>query len=125
MSLNRSSSVMLFFLVVLVLLYHIGIGFYSAHGLEPLPLFTFLYTAGLLCSVIWWLRADARRYKVQPVYCLGMLVSVGWVVVIPYHLWATRGARGLLLILALIGAFVVAQFVAVFTYLLFAGWSAG
>jgi hypothetical protein len=56
---------------------------------------------------------------VAPVYCLGLLASVGWMFLIPYHLLKTRGLKGLAATLGLLGAFVAAQFVAVVAYLIF------
>ncbi len=85
---------MLVLLAILVFVYHFGIGIYSALGVEPSPTFEFLYTAASLCAVVWWLRAEARRYAVKPVYCPGLLVGVGWIVIVPYLLFKTRGARG-------------------------------
>ena len=41
-------------------------------------------------------------------YCHGLLMSVGWFAIIPYHLLKTRGVRGLLPLLLLIGSFVLA-----------------
>jgi len=114
-----SIPIMLVFLTILVMLYHFGLGFYYARGIEPSPAFEFLYTAGLLCSIIWWLKDDSRKYRVTPVYCLGFLILIAWMIVIPYHFFKTRGVRGLITIFALIGIFLVAQFIAAFTYMLF------
>ncbi|HKO45904.1 MAG TPA: hypothetical protein VJU84_21685 [Pyrinomonadaceae bacterium] len=110
---------MLVLLGILVFLYHFGIGIYSAGGLEPSPAFEFLYTVAFLCCVVWWLRAEARRYAVKPVYCLGLLVGVGWIIIIPHHLFKTRGIRGLIPLSALIGCFLVAHILAVFVFLIF------
>ena len=110
---------MLVLLAVLVFLYHLGLGFYYARGVELPPAFEFLYTGGLLCSIIWWLKDDSRKHRVTPVYCLGFLVSIGWMIVIPYHLFKTRGMRGLIPIFGLIGVFLVAKLMAAFTYMLF------
>ena len=114
-----SSLPMLVLIGILVFIYQFVIGIYYARGLEPLPSFEFLYQAALLCGVVWWLRADTRRYAVKPVYCLGLLVKVGWIILIPYHLFKTRGLRGLIPLVALIGIFIAAQLLAVFVYMLF------
>jgi hypothetical protein len=106
-------------LVILVFIYHFGIGIYSADGLEPSPAFEFLYTVAFLCCVVWWLRAEAQWYAVKPVYCLGLLVGVGWIIIIPYHLFKTRGKRGLIPLSALIGSLLVAHILAVFAYMIF------
>ena len=110
---------MLVLLGVLVFVYHFGVGIYYARGLEPLPAFEFLYTAGFLCGVVWWLKAEARGSAVNPVYCSGLLVGIGWLIIIPYHLLKTRGVKGLIPLLALMGSFLVAQLLAAVVYITF------
>lgn len=111
---------MFMLLGILVFVYHFGAGFYLALGLEPLPGFEFLYNAAFVCGVVWWLKAEARRYTVKPFYCPGLLVGIGWAIIIPYHLFKTRGVRGLIPLLALIGSFLAAHVLAVFVYMAFA-----
>ena len=108
---------MLVLLSVLVFVHNAGLGFYSAHELEPLPAFEFLHNAAFLCGVVWWLRAEVRRSAVVPVYCSGLLVSLGWLVMIPYHLFKTRGVAGLIPLSILIAAVIVPY---VLGYVLFA-----
>ena len=110
---------MLVLLGILVFFYNFVIGIYYAGGLEPPPDFEFLYTVAFLCCVVWWLRAEARRYAVKHVYCLGLLVGVGWIIIIPYHLFKTRGVKGLIPLSALIGSSLAAHILAVFVYMIF------
>ena len=98
---------MLILLGVLVFVYNLGRGIYFVGRIEPLPAFEFLYTAAFLCGVVWWLRDEAKSSAVSRVYCEGLLVSMGWVVIIPYHLLKTRGVKGLIPLFALIAAFIV------------------
>jgi len=117
---NRVSSLpMLVLLVVLVFVYHFGIGIYRVWGLEPSPTFEFLYTSAFVCGVVWWLRAEARTSTVKHVYCLGLLVGIGWIIIIPYHLFKTRGVRGLIPLLALIVSFLAAYLLAMIVYMVF------
>jgi hypothetical protein len=109
---------MLILFGVLVFVYHIGIGIYNALGVEPLPAFEFLYTAGFLCGVVWWLRAEAKNSPVARTYCEGVLVGIGWIFIIPYHLLKTRGVKGLIPLLALIITFVAAKVLSVVVLLL-------
>ena len=104
-------------LVILIFVYHFGIGTYSALGLEPLPTFEFLYSAAFLCGIVWWLKAEARRYGLKPVYCLGLFVGIGWIIMIPYHLFKTRGVRGLIPLLTLIVSAVAAHVLAQLLYM--------
>jgi hypothetical protein len=100
---------MLVLLIILIFIYHVGAAIYQSFGLEPLPTFEFLYEAAFLSGVVWWLRVDAKRSAVTPVYCQGMLVGIGWLIMIPYHLLKTRGIKGLLPLFALLGSFLLAR----------------
>ena len=97
---------------VLVFVYNVGASIYLFSGLEPSPTFSFLYQGAFACGVVWWLQAEIRRSAVQQVYCSGLLASLGWWIIIPYHLLKTRGAKGLIPLLALIGTFFIAQILA-------------
>jgi len=115
---DRSSSLpMLVLLVVLVFVYRFGIITYQAWDLEPSPTFEFLYTAAFLCGFVWWLKAEARTSAAKDVYCLGLLVGTGWIIMIPYHLFKTRGLRGFIPLLALLLSFITAYLLAVFVYM--------
>ena len=117
---------MLVLLGVLVFVYHVGIGIYNALGLEPLPAFEFLYTGGFLCGVVWWLRAEAKSSPVARIYCDGVLIGMGWIFIIPYHLLKTRGVKGLIPLAALIFTFVAAKVLSAVVLLLSSdGISAG
>lgn len=107
---------MLILLGLLVFVYTFGAGIYAIIGSEPLPAFEFLYHAAFFCGVVWWLRADPGRSAVKPVYCSGLLVGIGWLFIMPYHLLKTRGASGLIPLAALIGSFVIAQILIVVFY---------
>jgi hypothetical protein len=110
---------MLVLLGIVGFIYHFGMGVYFTSGLEPSPTFEFLYTVLFLCAVVWWLKAEARRYAIKPLYCLGLLVGVGWIIIIPYHLFKTRGLRGLIPLVTLIGSFLAGRVLGVFVYMIF------
>lgn len=110
---------MLVLLGVLVFVYHFGMVIYYARGLEPLPTFEFLYTAAFLCGVVWWLKAEVGRSAIEPIYCSGLLVSMGWPIIVPYCLFKTRGVRGFIPLLALLGSFIAAQVSGAIVYLMF------
>ena len=110
---------MLVLLAILVFIYNFSAGVYYAQALEPLPTVEFLYTSAFLCGVVWWLDTEAGRSAVTPLYCRGLLVGVGWLIIIPYHLLKTRGVKGLIPLVALVGSFVVAHICAFIVYLIF------
>ncbi len=103
---------MLVMLAILIFVYNFGIGLYSAGGIEPSPTFEFLYSVAFLWAVVWWLRAEPRASAVKLVYCPGVLVGAGWMIIIPYHLFKTRGLRALIPLGALIGSFLAAHILA-------------
>ncbi|HEY0761932.1 MAG TPA: hypothetical protein VGD61_06125 [Pyrinomonadaceae bacterium] len=107
---------MLVLLIILIFIYHVGATIYQSLGLEPLPTFEFLYEAAFLSGVVWWLRAETKRSAVTLVYCQGMLVGIGWLIIIPYHLIKTRGIKGLLPLFALLGSFLLARILATVVY---------
>ena len=109
---------MLILLGVLVFVYHLGRGIYFVRGLEPQPAVEFLYTAGFICAVVWWLRAETKSSAVARTYCEGLLVQVGWIFIIPYHLLKTRGVKGLIPLFALIFTFIASKVLAVVVYIL-------
>ena len=103
-------------LSLLVFVYTLSAGIYAVYGVEPLPTAEFLYTGAFFCGLIWWLQADRGRSAVKPIYCLGLLMSIGWLIIIPYHLLKTRGAKGLIPLLALAGSFVIPQILTMILY---------
>jgi len=105
----KTNSDMLVLLIILVFVYHAGAAFYYAHGLEPLPTFEFLYNAGFFCGVVWLLKAETKRSAITSIYCPGMLVGLGWLIIIPYHLLTTRGVKGLIPVFALFGSLLIAR----------------
>ena len=117
MTTERNSSLIMFVLLsLLIFIYTLGAGIYGVYGAEPSPTAEFLYNAAFFCGLIWWLQADRGRSAVKAVYCLGLLGGVGWWIIIPYHLIKTRGTKGLLPLLALIGSFILAQILTIILY---------
>lgn len=114
---------MLVLLIALIIVYQVGVIVYFVFGLEPLPTFEFLYRFGFLCGVIWFLKAEADRSALARVYCPGVIIGMGWVFLLPYHLLKSRGRRGLIPLFALIGTFLALQVLAAIVYLVYTGTS--
>jgi hypothetical protein len=74
---------------------------------------TLLFTVGLLWAVGWWLRTDRRRRGVLSVYDLGFFLYLAWPIVMPYYLIKTRGAKGLLVMLGFVAAYVGATIIGI------------
>ena len=93
-------------------------GVYLACEAELPPAFSLLYPLGFLWAVGWWLRRDSRLRGVLWVFDMGLFLYIAWPVVIPYYLLKTRGAKGLLVILAFISAYVGALIAGAVLYIL-------
>jgi hypothetical protein len=93
-------------------------GAYLASETAAPPAFTLLYPLGLLWSVGWWLREDSRRRGVGWVFDMGLFLYIAWPVFMPYYLLKSRGAKGLLTMLAFIGVYVGAYLAGALLYIL-------
>jgi len=86
-------------------------GAYLGAQLEFPGTVTFLFTIGMLWAVGWWLRTDSRRRAVLSVYDLGFFLYLAWPILMPYYLLKTRGAKGLLVMLGFVVAYIGAALV--------------
>lgn len=93
-------------------------GFYIFQNIAVPEAFSLLYKIGILWVVIWWLKEDGRKHGVRLVYCPGLLVYVGWIIILPYHLFKTRGAKGMLIILSYVLVVVAARILGAMIYAL-------
>jgi len=67
---------------------------------------TFLSALGFVWLIGWWLRRDSRLRNLTSVYDLGMFLYILWPCIMPYYLLKTRGARGVLVVLGFVVAYV-------------------
>jgi len=112
------------FLYLFLIITQFVTGVYLASGLEQPPLFVLLYFFAFLWIIGWWLQDDARRREISWVYDSGFLLYVAWPLVMPYYLLKSRGAKGILVVLAFIGVYIGAAVLGMVVYLLLAaeGW---
>lgn len=107
---------MLVLFAILIFVYNFAMMLWELMGAEPSLLVRFLYAGMFPCAAIWWLKAEGRS-TVTALYCQGLIMNVAWFALIPYHLLKTRGARGLLPLLWLVGSFVAARIAATVVYI--------
>lgn len=88
-----------------VVISHFGYGLYVGQQMEPPPADTLLHWAAQLWIIGWWLRSDISKRGVAWVYDTGFFLCIAWPIVMSYYLVKTRGAKGLLIILAYTGAY--------------------
>jgi hypothetical protein len=93
-------------------------GVYLGRAAEPPPAFTLLCALGLLWAVGWWLRRDSAKRGVGWVFDMGLFLYIAWPLLMPYYLFKTRGAKGLLAILAFIGVYFGALIAGAVLYIL-------
>jgi hypothetical protein len=95
-------------------------GIYFASATESPPTFTLINSVGLLWIMGWWLLTDSRKRGIAWVFDMGLFLSIAWPFIMPYYLLKTRGAKGLLLILAFIAVYIGSLVAGMGLYLLLA-----
>jgi hypothetical protein len=95
-----------------------GRGAYFASGNEPSPAFTLINTLAFFWIMCWWLLRDSSNRGIASVYDIGMFLYIAWPFIMPYYLLKSRGAKGLLVILGFVGAYVGAVLMGIAFYLL-------
>jgi hypothetical protein len=81
--------------------------------------FTFASTLGTVWIVGWWMRRDSQRQGIAWLYDMGMFLYILWPFIMPYYLLKSRGARGLLVVLGYVVAWIGGYFVGVLTATVF------
>jgi len=109
---------MLVLLAVLVFFSSVSHTFFSLEHLEFPVLAEGLYRIAFIWAVGWWIREENRRHRIAPLYCDGLLISIGWLVLIPYYLFKTLGLKGFIPLFTLIVVFVAGSIVGGLAYLL-------
>ena len=71
-----------------------------------------LATLGFRLMVGYWVIVDARAQRYHPSFDFGAFLFFAWPLVLPYYLYRTRGARGLLFGAAILALAVVPEVVA-------------
>ncbi|MEP6569662.1 MAG: hypothetical protein ABJC10_07810 [Acidobacteriota bacterium] len=92
-------------LFAFVIISQTGHGIYLVTEGGPPPAFTVINALGFLWFVGWWLRRDSKARSIPWVYDMGMFLYILWPFIMPYYLLKTRGARGLLVILGFVVAY--------------------
>jgi hypothetical protein len=98
------------------LLVNVGAALYGVAGLSPSEGFAFLNYVGFGLAIAWWIHSDSRRLGIRESLDEGWLVYLVWPLFLPYHLFKTRGARGGLTLLGLIGLYVLTYALGLLVY---------
>ncbi|MFZ1700408.1 MAG: hypothetical protein WBO10_04125 [Pyrinomonadaceae bacterium] len=81
---------------------------YAYRLVEVPSAFDVLSPIAFVWLIWWWLRDDSRRRGITWVLDLGMFLWLAWFIVLPYHLFKTRGHAAFIPILALILTYLLA-----------------
>jgi hypothetical protein len=97
---------------------------YALQGIEGPLGWEFLSRIGLVWLIWWWLRVDSRERGIGWVLDLGMFLYLAWIVVLPYHLFKTRGWAAFVPILFFIAVALMGFVSAVVVWVVFLGGDA-
>ena len=100
-------------LYAFVIVTQFSYGAYFGAQLEFPEGLTVIYAFGLLWAIGWWVRTDSLRRGVLSAYDLGFFLYLAWPFIMPYYLVKTRGAKGLVVILGFVVAYVGAALVGI------------
>jgi hypothetical protein len=105
-------------LCALFLIGNIGTAFAQVAGFPLGGGFMTLYAIGSAWAVAWWIVIDCRRHRVEVSIDHGFFALYAWPIMLPLHLWRTRGPRGFLLLAGLLGLYLATWLIALLFYLL-------
>ncbi len=89
-------------------------GLYEAWAVEPSLAYSSLLYLAHASILWWWLKDDSKKTGDTWPMDLGYFIYMAWPVLIPYHLFRTRGLSGFIGILAYIAALLAGMLAAVF-----------
>ncbi len=92
---------------------------YQAWQLEPPIAYTYLLHLANATILLWWLKEDTKHQRETLPLDYGYFLYLAWPVLIPYHLFATRGLRGFIGIFAYIASFLAGWLIAVLVVLMY------
>ena len=106
-------------LAVFFLLGNLGGCVYLAAGRTPSSRFILLYSVGVFWAIAAWIIADARRLGVALPFDIGWFAFFAWPLVLPYHVFKTRGLKGFVTLGALLAMFLATYLFGLVAYLIF------
>lgn len=77
-----------------------------------------LYHVAVAWALSWWVLTDSRLRRIPTSIDKGWFVFIAWPIAVPYHVVRTRGSKGCLFLLALVGMFATTYAVALAVFAL-------
>jgi len=87
------------FLYVYVIVTQVVAGLYEAAELEPNPALVLIGPFGFIWALAGWFQRDIYSRGLRWAIDLGFFLYIGWLIILPYYLFKTRGPRAALIIL--------------------------
>lgn len=88
-------------------------GLYEAWQQEPSIVYSYLLYLAHASILLWWLKEDNKYQRETLPLDYGFFLYLAWFVIIPYHLFATRGFKAFIGIFGYIAAILVGWLTAV------------
>jgi len=90
------------FLFAYSIITNVATGVYEAAEVGPNLTLSLVGPIGFYWALAIWLQRDLHARGLSWVLDTGFFLYIGWLLLMPYYLIKTRGARGILIILAFI-----------------------
>jgi hypothetical protein len=94
-------------LVVLTTIFAVGWSFLAVHSLGAPGTTDLLWTLEFRLVLAWWVHIDRQIRGFSVPFEFDAFVFFAWPFIVPYYLYRTRGARGLLLVTGNYGLYLV------------------
>lgn len=95
----------IFFLCLFLLISQICNSIFYANGIEPSVRFQTIFNFGFYLVIAVWLKNDYQKYKESWLMDSGLFVFLFWFLILPLHLFKTRGIKAILTILIFLGIY--------------------
>ena len=83
-------------LLVLISLYTLALTLLEFHGRAPSDRLTLLWKITFALFIVRWVSVDRRCRELSLPFEFDAFLFFGWILLFPWYLFKTRGARGLL-----------------------------
>lgn len=100
-----------------VVFYSIISGIYVGADIQASSGITILNFVVLLYVLGYWLQSDARKHGIRWPLDIGFFMIFAWPFIVTYHLYKTRGGRGLLIVVGWLALAVVGALTGLFLYI--------
>lgn len=109
----------IFFLCLFLLISQICNSIFFANGIEPSFEFQTIYNLGFFLILTYWYKNDCQNYQEPWLIDSGLFVYLFWFLLLPFHLFKTRGIKAIWTILIFLGIYLSAYLISLIFYYLY------